>query len=85
MNERKEIKQGEKRERIKTLFMKIIFFFFYLIPFNVTIYPETFSNRCVNSVSDIRRIFQWRSPVKSQSQGLMLSLGKGSEYLAVGG
>jgi hypothetical protein len=28
-------------------------YFFYLFPFNGTICPDTFSNRCVNSVNDI--------------------------------
>ena len=30
-----------------------IYLFFYLIPFNVPICPETFSNLCVNSVNDM--------------------------------
>ena len=41
-----------------------IYIYFFLIPLNVTICPETFSNRCVNSVSDMEE----NLPVKVSRQ-----------------
>ena len=32
---------------------RFFFLFFYLIPLNITVCPETFSNLCVNSVNDM--------------------------------
>jgi hypothetical protein len=63
------------------ILVPIYLIFFYLIPLLL----QSVQRHLVTFVSIVlttcRRNFQWCSPVKSQSQGLMLSLGYVVEYL----